>query len=150
MQYREAEQGDVAAMARLRAATWGTEDYWIGRISGYMDGVENPREALAPRVLYVAADGEILAGMIAGHLTRRHGCQGELEWIDVAVPHRRTGVASALLRQLATWFVDQQALRVCVDVDPANGPAQRFYARHGARPLKPHWMIWEDIGVVSR
>jgi hypothetical protein len=38
--------------------------------------------------------------------------------------------------------------RVCVDVEPANDVALRFYARHGAVDLKPHWMVWEDIGQL--
>jgi GNAT superfamily N-acetyltransferase len=150
MRYREADKRDVRQMAQLRAASWGTEDYWEGRIAQYMDGANNPREALASRVLYVVVDDESLAGLIAGHVTQRHGCQGELEWIDVVQSHRGTGVASGLLRQLATWFVGQGALKVCVDVEPENARARRFYTRHGARPLKPHWMVWDDVGVVCR
>jgi GNAT superfamily N-acetyltransferase len=150
MRYREADKRDVRHMAQLRAASWGTEDYWESRIAQYMDGTNNPRQALAPRVLYVAVDDESLTGLIAGHLTQRHGCQGELEWIDVVRTHRGTGVASGLLRQLATWFVGQGALKVCVDVEPENARARRFYTRHGARPLNPHWMVWDDVGVVCR
>jgi len=150
MLYREADKHDVPAMAQIRATSWGTPDYWVGRISRYMEGVDNPREALSPRTLYVAADGESLAGIIAGHLTRRHGCQGELEWIDVAEQYRGSGVASELFGHLATWFVSQHALKVCVDVDPTNSRARRFYARHGARPLNPHWMVWDDVGAVLR
>ena len=150
MQYREAQKHDVPEMARLRAVTWGTEEYWTGRIARYMDGVDNPRQALAPRVLYVAADSESLTGLIAGHLTQRHHCQGELEWIDVAQPYRGAGVASELLRHLAAWFVGQHALRVCVDVEPENSRARQFYARHGAGPLKRHWLVWENIGLVLR
>ena len=149
MRYRVAEKRDVPEMARIRAASWGTEDYWGSRIAQYMDGVNNPRQALAARVLYVAIDDERLAGLIAGHLTQRHGCQGELEWIDVVQTHRGTGVASELLRQLAAWFVGQRALKVCVDVEPENARARRFYTRHGARPLNPHWMVWDDIGAVT-
>jgi hypothetical protein len=34
---------------------------------------------------------------------------------------------------------------VCVDVEPSNTAARRFYAAHGAVDLKPSWMVWEDI-----
>jgi GNAT superfamily N-acetyltransferase len=148
VRFREAERSDVPAMARIRAASWGTEDYWSGRIARYMDSVDTPGHALAPRVLYVAVANDSLAGLIAGHRTRRFDCQGELEWIDVTEAHRGTGVASELLHHLAAWFVRENARRVCVDVEPDNTRARRFYARHGARPLDPHWMVWDDIGCV--
>jgi GNAT superfamily N-acetyltransferase len=150
MQYRQADKTDIPAMARIRAAEWESEQYWNRRISGYMNCEVHPQQALMPRVIYVALDGESVVGLIAGHLTRRHDCDGELEWIDVIAGHRRSGVASELLRLLAQWFVGQKALRICVDVDPANGVARRFYARHGAEPLNPHWLVWQDINGVFR
>ena len=146
--YREAGKSDIPAMARLRAITWGTEDYWTTRIAAYMDRELHPQKALMPRVLYVAVQDDSLVGMIAGHLTRRFDCAGELEWIDVIPEQRGTGIASELLRFLAKWFVEQNALRVCVDVDPENALAQKFYRRHGAEDLRPHWLVWPDIGVA--
>ena len=148
--YRQALKSDIPAMARLRAITWGTEDYWITRITSYMDRELLPRKALMPRVLYVAVENNSLVGMIAGHLTRRFDCAGELEWIDVAPERRGTGIASELLRHLAKWFVEQKALRVCVDVDPENALAQKFYRRHGAEDLRPHWLVWPDVRAVLR
>lgn len=146
--YRQALKSDIPAMARLRAITWGTEDYWTTRITAYMDRELHPQKALKPRVLYVAVENNSLVGMIAGHLTRRFECAGELEWIDVVPEQRGTGIASELLRHLAKWFVEQEALRVCVDVDPDNASAQKFYRRHGAEDLRPHWLVWPDIGVA--
>lgn|SRR5579862_7661645 len=104
-----------------------------------------------------------IVGLIAGHLTRRFGCDGELEWISVRPEFRELGIASQLLRRLAEWFLAQDvgsmlgtalperglgARRICVDVEPTNRIARRFYARHGAIDLKPHWMVWEDIGKL--
>jgi len=104
-----------------------------------------------------------IVGLIAGHLTRRFGCDGELEWISVRPEYRGLGVASQLLCRLAEWFLAQDlgsmlgptlperglgARRICVDVEPTNRIARRFYARHGAVDLKPHWMVWEDIGKL--
>jgi ribosomal protein S18 acetylase RimI-like enzyme len=137
-------------MARIRAARWETEEFWEKRISGYLDGEHHPQKALMPRVIYVATEGNSLVGFIAGHLTRRYECDGELEWIDVIPAHRRSGVASELLRLLAAWFSGQNARRICVDVDPANTVARRFYTRHGAESLNPHWLVWNDINVVLR
>jgi len=145
MNYRLARQSDVPAMARIRAADRATEDYWKARISGYLAGELHPREALSPRVIYVAAKADFLVGFIAGHLTRRYKCDGELEWIDVIPEHRRSGVASELLRRLAAWFVEQDAFRICVDVKPENTVARRFYTKHGAETLNKHWLVWSNI-----
>jgi ribosomal protein S18 acetylase RimI-like enzyme len=148
VRYRLTEKSDVPAMARIRAAEWETEEYWRGRISNYLDGELHPQQALISRVSYVALEGESLVGFIAGHLTRRYGCDGELEWINVVPERRGTAVASELLRLLAAWFVEQKASRVCVDVQPANTIARHFYTRHGAENLHAHWLVWNDIKVV--
>jgi len=135
-------------MARIRAGEWGTEEYWRVRISRYLDRELHPQQALLPRVIYVALEGDSLVGFIAGHLTRRYACDGELEWINVIRERRGSVVASELLRLLAAWFAKQKASRICVDVDPANTTARRFYMRHGADNLNEHWLVWNDIKVV--
>lgn len=145
---RVAKLSDVPAMAAIRALEWETEQYWNTRIAGYLSGEINPRHALRPRISFVAGDGEEIFGFVAGHLTRRHGCDGELEWINVAPNHRRSGIASELLKALAEWFLQNEARRVCIDVQPTNMIARKFYRRNGATDLNPHWMVWNDIGVV--
>lgn len=145
VEYRNANDSDIAAMAKLRAASWGDEEYWTKRIRGYMECEIYPQKALKPRVSYVAVEKKKVVGLIAGHLTRRYECDGELEWIDVVAERRGSGIATGLLERLAKWFVEKKALKVCVDVQPANTAARRFYARHGAEDLNPHWMIWKDI-----
>ena|ERR1700693_1819676 len=148
VRYRLADKSDVPAMARIRAGEWGTEEYWKARISGYLDGKVHPQHALMPRVIYAALENDAVIGFIAGHLTRRFACDGELEWIDVIPERHGSGVASELLRWLAAWFAEQKASRICVDVDPANTIARRFYMRHAAVTLNEHWLVWNDIKVV--
>lgn len=143
--YRQAQDADFSAMANVRAADWGTDEYWRVRIAEYLACRQHPKDALAPRVALVCVDGENAVGWIAGHLTRRFGCDGELQWVSVRPEFRGRGIASGLLRQLAEWFAARGALRVCVDVEPANEIARRFYRCNGAEDLKPHWMIWNDI-----
>lgn len=148
--YRPANPADVPELARIRAAVWETEEYWRHRIDGYLDGVMNPQQALSPRAIFVATiypagKSESPIGFVAGHLTRRHSCDGELQWIDVVESYRGHGIASALLRQMAAWFLDQNAKRICVDVAPQNLVARSLYAQHGATELNKHWMVWEDI-----
>ncbi|HTF27028.1 MAG TPA: GNAT family N-acetyltransferase [Candidatus Limnocylindria bacterium] len=146
--YRLAEKSDIPAMGRIRAAEWETEEYWKIRISRYLNCELHPKQALMPRVSYVALEAESLMGFIAGHLTRRYACDGELEWINVIPECRGSAVASELLRLLAAWFAQQKASRICVDVDPNNTTARRFYKRHGADDLNEHWLVWNDIKVV--
>jgi ribosomal protein S18 acetylase RimI-like enzyme len=145
---REAREADVEAMARIRAAEWGDEEYWKKRIAGYMECEIQPQRALKSRAVYVAMENDKVVGFVAGHLTRRYQCDGELEWINVCTEQRGKGIADALLRQLAEWFVAQQASKICVDVQPTNMAARKFYRRQGAEELNPHWMVWKNIRAV--
>ena len=143
--YRPATLLDVSAMAQLRPEHWGNAPDWELRIASYLSGEHHPRHALPQRVIIVAEqDGEVI-GFIAGHLTRRYHCQGELQWINVAEPQRRQGIATELLRELADWFVAYDAHKICVDAQPRNTEARSFYARHGAEPLNDHWMVFQNI-----
>jgi len=146
--YRQALESDIPAMARIRAGEWEAQQYWQARISRYLNCRMHPQKALMPRVIYVALDGDLLVGFIAGHLTRRYRCDGELQWINVASDYRGSGAAQELLRLLAAWFAAGKALRICVNVDPANTTARRFYMRYGADHLNEYWLVWRDINVV--
>ena len=146
---RPSERTDIPGMARIRALERGSLEYWENRIAGYLDGTINPRCALAPRACYVAVDQSAVVGFVAGHLTRRHDCDGELQWINVSPERRRAGIASELVQRLARWFVEQQAFRVCVNVDPSNEAARAFYTEHGTEKLNDHWMVWNDIRKIT-
>jgi GNAT superfamily N-acetyltransferase len=96
--------------------------------------------------MWMASDGQSPIGYVAGHLTRRFGCDGELQWIYVVPQYRRTQVGSKLLGFLAGWFLERGAHRICVDV--GDDEARAFYKRHRAVELNRHWMVWNNIGVV--
>ena len=147
IKYKEAELSHIPAMAKIRVAEWGTEEYWINRISGYINCELHPQHALLPRVIYVAVKDDELIGYIAGHLSRRYEFDGELEWINVAAEHRGSGVAFELFHMLAEWFVLQGAKKICVDVDPENLVARNFYIKNGAEYLNAHWLFWKDINA---
>jgi GNAT superfamily N-acetyltransferase len=132
----------MAAIWAIESAEGGTSEE---RMLAYFDGQLHPQKALAPRVIYLAEEGDALLAYIAGHLTTRLACQGELEWLYTTPERRRSGLASALMPSLAAWFQQQQASRVCVNVAQWNAPAINFYARHGAEPMKPGWMVWSDF-----
>src|SRR3954471_24782855 len=98
----------------------------------------------------MAFAGDAMLGYIAGHLSTRHGCAGEVQYLFVAPAHRRRGIATALLRLLAEWFRERAARNVCVCVTADNPAAQPFYDSAGAVPLKKFWYAWEDIGILIR
>jgi ribosomal protein S18 acetylase RimI-like enzyme len=150
MHYRKADGADMTAMAQIRAADWSTVEHWRMRIAGYMNGELHPQQALMPRVVFVAIEEDVVTGFIAGHLTQRYECDGELQWINVSPEHRRNGVASELLRMLAAWFIKHKAKRICVDVDPANSTARSFCMRHGAEIFNKHWLVWNDVKAVLK
>ena len=139
---RAAELRDVPAMAAVRARRWGSHEFWVDRIGGYLGGTYSPQQALARRAAWVAVQGEALAGFVAGHCTRRFNLDGELEWVNVAEEYRGQGIADRLIETMLAWFRELEILQVCVNVDPDNLPARQLYAKHGAQPFHNCWMLW--------
>ena len=137
--FRSAQVADIPALAAIRAAEWETESYWTRRIGEYLSG-----EGAQGRTILIAEDGDTLVGFVAGHRTRRFGCDGELQWVNVDREHRARGIGAMLVQQIGFWFVEQGARRICVDVEPDNAVARALYSRCGAKPFKPYWMIWEN------
>jgi GNAT superfamily N-acetyltransferase len=147
IRFRVATSADVPAMAtcRLTDAAAGPADT---RMAAYFAGKHHPQQALAPRVGYVALVRDTVIGYIAGHLTTRHGCAGEVQYLFVAPEFRRRRVATALLRLLADWFGTSRALKVCVCVDADSPAAEPFYVAQGASPFRRLWYGWDDISVL--
>ncbi|HRH49324.1 MAG TPA: GNAT family N-acetyltransferase [Panacibacter sp.] len=141
--YRQATNQDVPFLAKIRSENQETENHWNDRISAYLNYTHNPQQALKTRIIYVALHNNIIIGFVAGHLTTRYECQGELQWINVVEKYRQTGIASNLVQILAIWFIGQKSYKVCVD--PGNDIARQFYKKNGAENLNSHWMFWEDI-----
>ncbi|MGN6640247.1 MAG: GNAT family N-acetyltransferase [Mucilaginibacter sp.] len=144
--YRIATRNDIPAIAYLRSLEWETEDFWVPRVTGYMNGVNTPQHGFPERIVYVAEEDNVITGFIAGHLTTRLNCGGELEWINVETDYRRKGIAAELVHKLAAWFIEQNAHKICVD--PGNENARKFYTALGAENLNQHWMYWQDISIL--
>ena len=144
VEYRTAGSADAGAMqaCRFTDPSAGPGD---PRMAAYLDGVHHPHQALGPRVAFVALRAGAVLGYIAGHLTRRYDCDGELQYLHVGLPYRRSGIATELLWRLAAWFVRQGALKICVDVNDDSPAARSFYSRHGAQAIDAHWMVWPDL-----
>jgi GNAT superfamily N-acetyltransferase len=145
---RPAEFSDISLMAVIRAREWETEAFWTNRIGAYLRGEHSPQQALPARAAFVALHGTQLVGFVAGHRTSRLACDGELQWINVVEERRGHGIAGQLMARIGAWFVEQDAHRVCVNVEAGNTSARRLYGRCGARALNDHWMLWEDSRVM--
>jgi len=148
IEIREIQDYQISAAAVLKSENWGTKDYWIYRINGYLNLELHPKHALKNRVLYVALKNNKIVGLIAGHLTKRYNCDGELQWINVQTKHQKQGVATSLLKILASWFVQHNAQSVCVDIDPENIEGIHFYKKQKAQQLNAYWMVWPNISEV--
>jgi GNAT superfamily N-acetyltransferase len=144
--YMEITGKDISSLAKIRAKNSGTEEYWNDRIAGYLACTVNPQKALQPRIIYVAHEDNVIIGFIAGHLSHRFECDGELEWIDVIQEYRNAGIASELVKILARWFIDYNCFTICVD--PGNEIARHFYKKNGAELLNEHWLFWKDIRMI--
>jgi GNAT superfamily N-acetyltransferase len=101
---------------------------------------------LPPRVLYAAIVNDQIISFIAGHLSQRLNCDGELQWLDTVDEFRNRGIASQLVRILAKWFIDQKAYKICVD--PGTDLSRQFYQKNGATDLNQAWMYWKDIRKI--
>jgi GNAT superfamily N-acetyltransferase len=148
--FRAATSADVPAMGQCRVTdpAAGPAD---PRMTAYFNGEHHPQQALLPRIGYVALARDQVIGYIAGHRTKRHGCEGEVQYLFVAPAYRRRGIGTALFRLLAEWFREHGVHKVCVGVANDSPPeAKPFVERVGAVPLKKHWYAWEDIQVVPR
>jgi GNAT superfamily N-acetyltransferase len=143
IEIRLVDEADIPAMASLRASEWQSDAFWIDRITRYLRGEHHPQQALPERTMFVAVAEGRVAGFVAGHRTRRFGCDGELQWINVAADARGQRIAGRLLDAQLDWFRARNAMRICVNVAPENEPARKLYAAHGAVAMNPHWMIWE-------
>jgi GNAT superfamily N-acetyltransferase len=140
---RFATAEDVAGMAAIGPAD--------PRMSAYFEGRHHPQQALSPRTGFVALDGDQLIGYVAGHLTTRHRCDGEIQYLFVAPSHRRRGVATALVRLLAEWFVSHDARKICIAIADDSPPEARpFYERLGAQPLRRFGYAFPDVSKSMR
>jgi GNAT superfamily N-acetyltransferase len=119
------------------------------RMTAYFSGLHHPHQALLPRLGYIALSGKAPVGYIAGHLTTRFGYTAELQYLFVSAPYRRRSIGRRLVQELARWFIEQRARRVCVCLDSESQAAAPFYTSLGAKPFRPHWYAWEDIALVS-
>jgi GNAT superfamily N-acetyltransferase len=111
------------------------DEHVVRELATY-DGPGDPEALLAdPRTLMlVAFDGDRPVGFVLAHeLPRRHGDRAKLfvYEVDVVESHRRRGIASALLEQLADFARERGIPTGFVLTGPDNGPANALYRSAG-------------------
>lgn len=129
----------------IRLLAPGDEDI-VRRLATY-DGPGDAEGLLADRraLMLVAFDGGLPVGFVLAHeLPRRHGDRSKLfvYEVDVAPSHRRRGIASALLAQLAELARERGIRAGFVLSETDNGPANALYRDAGASTEAVN-ILWE-------
>lgn len=131
---------DLPALCRLRAEYQGHALEWEPRITAYMIGQQTPAFGLPDRQVFVAVEDNEVVGIIAGHLTTRFHCQGEIHWLHVQANRRGRRIADKLLAAMLDWFRTHNAQKICIEVPPSNDAARKFLSRHHADSIGPLWL----------
>lgn len=161
MRLRDATPADAGAIAALLIATKEssvpelTDDhdrdvgYWTDRWRRYLaDGSRAQMSRGDGFAILAEMDGRPV-GFAAYHHTTRHSTDAELESIYVLKAAQARGVGTELLRTVAARLCADGSASLCVGYDPRN-PYRRFYVRHGAVEVNPHWAVWRDLPALSR
>ncbi len=94
--------------------------------------------------VFIAYAEQTPVGYAAYHHTARHSVDAELQSLYVLPDAQGTGVGTALVHLIVARLVDEGSKSMCVGYDPRN-PYRRFYWKHGAVEINPHWAIWGDV-----
>lgn len=87
-----------------------------------------------PETCLVAVAGDRVVGFALGSVMQKRGSAwryGWLEWLGVHPSWSRRGVASRLVRQMTSLFIERDARIMLVDTDEANRPALAFFRKLG-------------------
>ncbi len=121
--------------------TYGAEppsDAYLGALLGKEHVI-----ALAARV-----DDEVVGGLVAYELEKFERARREIYIYDLAVaePHRRRGIATALIERLREIAAERHAWVVYVQADQGDEPAIALYEKLGTREEVLHF----DIAVTAK
>ena len=125
----------------------GNVEFWTARWQRYITEGATAQESLGGSFTFVAEQAGRPIGFAAFHFTRRHGVEAELQSIYVLPAAHGHGVGTRLLQTVAAELLRHDRRSMCVGYDPAN-PFKRFYFKHGAVEIDPHWAKWEDVSQI--
>lgn len=106
----------------------------------YMQGVLANEHVIA---LVALARGETVGGLVAYELDKFEKARREINIYDLAValPHRRQGVATALIESLRAIAAQRNCWVIYVQADYGDEPAIALYEKHGVREQVLHFDI---------
>lgn len=119
-------------------------EFWQERWEGYLTEGSKAQDALGDGFVIAALAGDEMLGFAGWHHTRRHGCDGELQSMYVDFAHQGKGIGSALLHEIMRRLKAGGGEGLCVGYEPDN-PYRRFYMKHGAEEINPHWAVWREL-----
>ena len=141
---RQLTHADVA-LARALNVLFGEA---FGEADTYGEEVppEHLRRLLAQPhvVVLVAVAGEnVIGGLVAYELEKLERAQSELYIYDLAVatPHRRRGLATALIERLQAVAAERGSAVVYVQADWSDEPAKALYGKLGTRKRVLHFEL---------
>ena len=139
---RATEPADLAAANALFAQVFGQEYGYDGPPPGraYTERLlANPGFVL----LLAERSGSVVAALTAYELPKYEGERSEFYIYDLAVrePHRRLGVATALIGRLGEIAAERGAWVMFVQADPPDAPAIALYDKLGTREEVLHFDI---------
>jgi GNAT superfamily N-acetyltransferase len=156
---REARVEDVPVLVRIlidtKEGSGGPFDphdrdleFWSDRWRSYIATGSRAQHSLGDGIAILATVEDDVIGFAAFHHTRRFGCDAELESIYVLPGHQRRGTGTALLREIVRLLRAGGSGSLCVGYSPDN-PHKRFYFKHGAIEINPHWAAWRSLGALT-
>jgi len=157
---RDARPEDAAAMVRVLIRTKEESfsnpinpheldfDFWHRRWQGYIQQGSRAQQSRGDGFAILAESDARLVAFAAYHHTRRWGCDAELESIYVLLSHQARGVGTSLLREIFQRLRAEGSRSLCVGYSPDN-PYKRFYLKHGAIEINPHWAAWRSLPAAE-
>jgi GNAT superfamily N-acetyltransferase len=119
-------------------------DFWHDRWRRYLQEGSRAQKSLGDGFAILAQTEGELVGFAGYHHTRRWECDAELESIYVRLSHQGRGVGTRLLREILQRLRADGSRSLCVGYRPDN-PYKRFYFKHGAIEINPHWAVWRRL-----
>ena len=115
-------------------------DFWHDRWRRYLEEGSRAQQASGDGFAILARMKGALVGFAAYHHTRWWDCDAELQAIYVRLSHQGRGVGTRLLREIMQRLRGDGSRSLCVGYSPDN-PYKRFYLKHGAIEINPHWAV---------
>src|SRR5690348_4196483 len=126
---------DAAALEELNALfgrAFGEPETYAAEPPGsaYLEALLGKEHII---VLVARMTGEVVGGLVAYELDKFERARREIYIYDLAVaePHRRHGIATALIRRLQHLAQQRQAWTIFVQADHGDDPAIRLYQALG-------------------